>query len=167
MRSLFKLLAFLSFILFHGCEKSTDNPAVAEYMNLLLSGQYTSMELPDFKPTDIPALLLYRDETTIITSFPRNGISSLWAPECRLGMYVLWTIESIRAVEIKSPYLIGRFPSQNPILARRSSADLNLVYDDKSHKAAADAYYHWWHSIHVFKDKMKIDPLGTTDYKWH
>jgi hypothetical protein len=82
-------------------------------------------------------------------------------------MYVLWTIESIRAVEIKSEYLIGRFPSQNPILALRASTELNLVYDDKSHKEAAKAYYDWWHSIRIFKDKMKIDPLKKTDYRWH
>ena len=119
------------------------------------------------KQTDIPALLNYRNETMMITNFPHNGISSLWDSECKLGMYVLWTIESIRAVEIKSEYLIGRFPSQNPVLALRASAELKLVYDDKSQNEAAKAYYYWWHSIYIFKDKMKIDPLRNTDYRWH
>jgi hypothetical protein len=128
---------------------------------------YEAFELPAFKPSDIPALLNYRDETRVISNFPHNGISSLWAPECKLGMYVLWTIESIRAVEIKSEYLIGRFPSQNPILALRASTELKLVNDDKSQTEAAKAYYDWWHSVHIFKDKMKIDPLKDTDYRWH
>jgi hypothetical protein len=103
----------------------------------------------------------------VISDFPHNGISSLWAPECKLGMYVLWTIESIRAVEIESIYLIGRFPSQNPILALRASQELNLVYDTKSHEEAAKAYYDWWYSSYILNDKMNIDPLKDTDYRWH
>jgi hypothetical protein len=150
-----------------GCEKQVDNPEVETYINQLKSNSYESPELPAFQPSDIPALLNYRNETMVITNFPHNGISSLWAPDCKLGMYVLWTIESIRAVEIKSEYLIGRFPSQNPILALRASTELKLVYDDKSQNEAAKAYYDWWHSIHIFKDKMKIDPLKDTDYRWH
>jgi len=103
----------------------------------------------------------------VITNFPKNGISSLMAPECKLGMYVLWTIESIRAVEINSKYLIGRFPSQNPILALRSSPELELVYDQKSHEAAAKAYYEWWNSNILLANRLKTDPLKETDYRWH
>jgi hypothetical protein len=150
-----------------GCEKQIDNPDVESFINQLKSSSYTDFELPAFQPSDIPALLMYRNESIMIEDFPRNGISSLWMSECKLGMYVLWTIESIRAVEIQSEYLIGRFPSQNPILALRSSDELELVYDDKSHSEAAKAYNDWWHSINIFKDKMKIDPLKNTDYKWH
>jgi hypothetical protein len=149
-----------------GCEKQVDNPAVETYINQLKSNSYASPELPAFQPSDIPALLKYRNETMVITNFPHNGISSLWAPECKLGMYVLWTIESIRAVEVKSKYLIGRFPSQNPILALRASTELMLVYDDNSQNEAAKAYYHWWHAVYIFNDKMKTDPLEDTDYKW-
>ncbi|TFG93204.1 MAG: DUF4943 domain-containing protein [Candidatus Atribacteria bacterium] len=149
------------------CEKQIDNPDVEAYIDQLKSNSYTATELPEFGPTDIPALLNYRNETMVITDFPHNGISSLWGPECKLGMYVLWTIESIRAVEIESKYLIGRFPSQNPILALRNSNELKLVYDEVSHAKAAKAYYDWWHSIHLIKDKMKIDPLEDTYYRWH
>jgi hypothetical protein len=159
------LLTALSGII--GCEKQEDNPDVETYINQLKTNSYEAFELPAFKPSDIPALLNYRNETMVISDFPHNGISSLWAPECKLGMYVLWTIESIRAVEIKSEYLIGRFPSQNPILALRSSTELKLVSDDKSQNEAAKAYYDWYHSVHLFKDKMKIDPLKDTDYRWH
>jgi hypothetical protein len=167
MKLQIKLIIFTALFGLIGCEKQSDNPEIETYISQLKSNQYESHELPAFKSPDIPALLNYRDETIVITNFPHNGISSLWAPECKLGMYVLWTIESIRAAEIKSEYLIGRFPSQNPILALRASSELDLVYDDKSQKTAAKAYYDWWHSIHIFKDKMKIDPLKNTDYRWH
>jgi hypothetical protein len=161
---LFMLTALLGII---GCEKQVDNPDVETYINQLKTNSYEAFELPAFKPSDITALLNYRNETMVISDFPHNGISSLWAPECKLGMYVLWTIESIRAVEIESIYLIGRFPSQNPILALRASQELNLVYDTKSHEEAAKAYYDWWYSSYILNDKMNIDPLKDTDYRWH
>jgi hypothetical protein len=167
MRLPIKLIMLTALFGIIGCEKQEDNPDVETYINQLKTNSYEAFELPAFKPSDIPALLNYRNETMVISDFPHNGISSLWAPECKLGMYVLWTIESIRAVEIKSEYLIGRFPSQNPILALRSSTELKLVTDDKSQNEAAKAYYDWYHSVHLFKDKMKIDPLKDTDYRWH
>jgi len=167
MKTLIVFLTLIVMISLAGCEKQLENPEVETYINQLKSNSYTSYELPAFKPSDIPAILKFRNETLVIKNFPRNGISSLWMSECSLGMYALWTIESVRAVEIQSKYLIGRFPSQNPILALISSTDLQLVYDLKSQKVAAKAYNDWWYSVHLFKDKMKIDPLKDTDYRWH
>jgi len=164
----YKLIIFITLFGLIGCEKQEiNNPEVETYINLLKSNQYESPELPAFQPSDIAALLIYRNDTLVITDFPHNMISSLWAPECKLGMFVLWTIESIRAVSINSEYLIGRFPSQNPILDLRNAPELNLVFDEKSHMDAAKAYYDWWHSNPIFKNKMNIDPLRNTDYKWH
>jgi Domain of unknown function (DUF4943) len=150
-----------------GCENQRDNPEVETYINQLKSNSYETYELPAFKPSDIAALLNYRNSTLEITNFPHNGISSFWYPDCNLGMFVLWTIESIRAVEINSKYLIGRFPSQNPILALRASPELDLVFDNRSQEEAAKAYYDWWYSSYNSKDKMNIDPLENTDYRWH
>lgn len=167
MKSPLNLLLLIFVIGFIGCAKQVDNPAVEEYINQLKSNTYTSAELPAFQPSDIPALLKYRNETTMITNFPVNGISSYMEPECRLGMYVLWTIESIRAVEIKSKNLIGRFPSQNPILALKTSKEMKLVNDDDSQIESAKAYYYWWRATYIFTNKMETDPLQDTDYKWH
>jgi hypothetical protein len=149
-----------------GCEK-TSNYNVDEYISQLKSGQYTSYDLPAFKPSDIPALLNYRNDPGIITHFPRNGISSFAVPECKLGIYVLWTIESIRVVQINSEKLVGRFPSLNPILALNNGSQMELVFDDRSQMEAAKAYYEWWYSAYLLSDKMRIDPLKNTVYKWH
>jgi hypothetical protein len=157
-------LVFITFVLLASCSK-LDNPAVETYIYQLKTGKYKSPELPAFKPDDIPSLLQYRNETMIITDFPHNPISSLWGPECELGIYVLWTIESIRAVEIGSQYLIGRFPSQNPVLALRETGD--LVSDEDSHLIADQAYLNWWYSAATRKNKMEVDPLENTKYKWH
>jgi hypothetical protein len=149
-----------------GCEKAS-NYNVDEYISQLKSGQYTSFELPALKPSDIPALLNYRNDTRIITNFPRNGISSMAVPECKLGIYILWTIESIRAVQINSEKLVGRFPSLNPILVLNNASQMELVYDNESHMEAAKAYYEWWYSAYLLSDKMRINPLKSTGYKWH
>ena len=167
MRLSIKLIILTTLFGLIGCEKQGDNPEVETYINQLKSNSYEASELPAFKPSDIPALLKYRNSTLVITNFPHNGISSFWGPDCKLGMYVLWTIESIRAVEINSKYLIGRFPSQNPILALRDAQELDLVYDNKSHEEAAKAYYEWWYSSYKLDDKMNIDPLENTAYRWH
>jgi hypothetical protein len=165
MKAKLLILVLFLFSISIGCEKQ-NNDNVETYITQLKEGQYDTYYLPDFHPSDIPALLNYRNDTTSIVKFPRNGISSYMQMKCKLGMLVLWTIESIRAVEIDSEFLIGKFPSQNPILAIRETPS-KWVFDDESHKTAAKAYYDWWHSVHIFKDKMKIDPLKDTDYMWH
>ena len=158
-------------IIIAGCNKSdseaTINLSVDRYIELLKANQYDSLNLPAFTYQDIPTLLKYRNDTQIITNFPHNGISSLYAPNCKLGIYVLWTIESIRAMAINSEYLIMRFPSQNPILAKRNSITLELVDDAQSPEVAANAYNNWWNSDSNFDNIKHIDPLGETEYKWH
>ncbi len=155
------------------CDKynidATNNLDIEIYIELLKSNQYDSLNLPSFTYKNIPGLLQYTSETQIINNFPHNPISSLYGPECRLGMYVLWTIESIRAVSINSEYLIMRFPSQNPILVLRKSNELDVVPDSVSHSIAVKAYYDWWENNKNkdFDDFKNIDPLEDTDYKWH
>jgi hypothetical protein len=150
-------------------DNETKNLDVETYIELLKSNKYNSLNLPAFAHKDIPELLQYRNENQIITDFPQNSVSSLLRPECKLGMYVLWTVESIRAVSINSEFLIMRFPSQNPILALRDSIELELVSDTVSHTIAADAYYDWWENNKNkdFEDFKNIDPLENTDYRWH
>jgi hypothetical protein len=142
---------------------------VETYIGLLKSNQYDSLNLPSLTPSDIPALLQYRNERQIITNFPHNFLSSYHQPDCSLGMYVLWTIESIRAVAIESEYLTQRFPSLNPVLAHRNSPTLDVVSDSVSHTIAADAYFNWWEDNKKkdFGEFKFIDPLENTAYKWH
>jgi hypothetical protein len=145
------------------------NNQVENYVALLKANHYDSTNLPDFSSRDIPALLQYRNDTQLISNFPHNPISSLWAPECKLGMFILWTIESIRSISIESEYLILRFPSQNPILALKDSEELDLVFDDESQLVAAREYYNWWYSHRCmsFDEFNNIDPLAKTAYRWH
>ena len=142
---------------------------VESFVMKLRSNQYDSIRLPAFTHTDIPALLAYRNETQQITNFPENLISSFHVKECSLGIYVLWTIESIRATSINSKSVIMGFPSQNPNLALRKSDRLVMVSDLTSHQVAAEAYFNWWknNEHQNFNAFNHIDPLQSTNYKWH
>lgn len=142
--------------------------SVETYIALLRSNQYDSIMLPAFTPQDIPALLAYRNDTQVISEFPQNPISSLHMTQCTVGMYALWTIESIRQVSLNKA-LILRFPSQNPILRLRHSDELVMVADNTTQMIAANAYYEWWKSNehNDFNSFKNIDPLLTTNYTWH
>jgi hypothetical protein len=166
MKAKLKILLIIVFTALYGCKRQGDNEEVKIYIDRLLSGDYVSYELPVFAVTDIPDLLKYRDVTTVITKFPRNPVSSYYQSECRLGVYVLWTVESIREVENGSD-LILRFPSQNSVLALRETHEFMPVTDEQSHREISRAYYEWWYSSSSFTNKIKTDPLEDTKYIWH
>ena len=172
MKTLKLIIILVSLIISTSCHKNSDeeikNFNVDQYIELLKSSKYDSVDLPSFTYQDIPELLAYRNETQKITNFPRNGISSYYQQNCTLGLYVLWTIESIRAVAIKSDYLIGRFPSQNPLLEKRDYSELFLD-TNVSHEIASKAYFDWWENNKRkdFNEFKNIDPLNNTVYKWH
>ena len=173
MKKINYLIVLTSFLIcLNSCDKNDneidEKKSIEQFVELLKSGEYESLNLPDFTHKDIPALLQYRNNKHIIKKFPYNPISSYAMLECKLGMFVLWTIESIRAVSIDSPDLIMNFPSQNPILALRHSEELQMVFDESSHDIAAKAYFDWWENNKKknFDRFNNTDPLKDTEYKW-
>ncbi len=154
-----------------GCRDDVDNKkslTVERYVELLKQNRYDSLDLPNFSYSDIPELLKYRDDQHVITTFPRNPISSSILIECRLGVYVLWTIESIRARSINSEALVMRFPSQNAVLWYRNSYEVVPESDILAHNVVSSAYYNWWYSNSAasFDEFKSIDPLAQTVYRW-
>jgi len=170
MKTLKLFITLIPFITFFSCkEKEVKQTEVEKYVLSLKSNQFENVELPAFTYKDIDELLKYRNERDTITKFPRNPISSLYQEDCTLGVYILWTIESIRAIAINSEFLTGRFPSQNPILQLRASEQLDVVCDEESYQIVSNAYYNWWtnRGNKSYIEIMKIDPLENTKYKWH
>jgi len=177
MKTLKLFIILIPLVVFFGCEEKENKQIeeerkqmeeVEKYVSTLKNNQYDDRDFPALTYKHINELLKYRNEKDIITKFPRNPISSFYQKECELGVYILWTIESIRAVAINSNFLGGRFPSQNSILALRESGSFP-IYDAEAYLIASDAYFTWWTTN---KDKtlieiMKIDPLENTKYKWH
>lgn len=168
-----KMLIFCIVLIgFLGCDnnesKDLKKVTVNQYVELLKKGTYNAKDLPEFTYKDIPELLKYRNENQEITNFPINRISSLAMPECSLGMYVLWTIESIRAVAVDSEYLVGRFPSQTPLVTKKGEP-FTIGNTQEVQAIISESYYDWWQNNQVkqFDDFKHIDPLANTIYKWH
>lgn len=164
----FIALSIMSLILWGCGDKETNNLDVETYIESLRQGTYDSMELPEFTAEDIPALLAYSNETELIENYPNNPISSYILNECQLGIYVLWTIESIRAVAIESEYLIGRFPSLNPIIKLKVDP-YDVDNNVETMLLVSTAYNEWWNNSNdtPFSQFKFIDPLETTNFKWY
>jgi hypothetical protein len=161
MKTLKLFIMLIPFLAFFSCEKEESKQTeVEKYVKALRTNQYEDRDLPVFTYNHIDELLEYRNEKDTIAKFPRNPISSLYQKECELGVYILWTIESIR---------LGAIPSQNPILKLRTSEELEFVYNADAYQIISDAYYAWWtnNKDKDVEDIMIIDPLENTKYKWH
>lgn len=152
--------------------KEQVNMDVQQYIQLLKSNQYDSDELPAFTSKDIDALLQYRNDASIVTKFPENSISSYktLGPNYRLGVLVLWTIESIRKPPIYGMAIPGRFPSQNPFIALKADPSQWIEnHDNEAYHIISQAYFDWWESNKDkdFNKARMIDPLENTSYTWH
>ena len=172
MKASYWIAVFILTLGLSGCQEDDKDPTkidVETYIELLKSDQYELSTLPDLTPEDIPTLLAYRNETEIIKTFPRNPISSFYMEGCELGILVLWTIESIRAVSVQSDHLVMNFPSLNPILRTRNTDELELIPSNTTLEEASKAYFDWWHSNQGkdFSEFNELDPLASTEYTWH
>ena len=148
-----------------GCNLQSSNLSdVESFVKELKEESAETFESPDFGSEDIAELLEYSGETTIVSTFPRNPLSSFYQDEVHLGIYILWTIESIRMREIDDPafYL---FASLNPRLIRVSTGEL----EDQGFilSEVADAYTAWWNSGQEVEEKLQISPLEDLDLAWN
>ena len=174
MKTLKLFFVLIPMVAFFGCEKKDDRISVEKYVRLLKTNKYKNAELPAFTLEDISELLKYRNEKNVITNFPRNSLSSVFHVEVELGIYILWTIESIRMASVTG--YTRMFPSLEPFLIPRNPEDFELDYDQaahqqEAHQTASNAYYNWWTRSFVsslsFDLYIQIDPLKDTKYKWY
>ena len=102
-KTLVMLLAICLIVSFTGCgseEMDYNNPDVTLFVKQLKTGTYKMkndkgvVEVPHFTEEDIPELLNYAEDLTIIPSFP--SVYNMNNGKIRLGECMLWVIESIR-----------------------------------------------------------------------
>jgi hypothetical protein len=164
------LVAIISF--FHACKKEEYHPpSVSRYIEELSMGTYDRIKLPAFTVSQISELLYYRDDTRIIRNFPSNPLSSYYLSECRLGIYILWTIEYIREKENGNIDAIVPWPSLSPVLTPDKDVDLNKPEyrsEDTVHTTAADAYFNWWQNSERKgnAELLMTNPLNDTGLRW-
>lgn len=165
----FCLLIWISF----GCSKENSDLTIEQevdnYISQLRKGEFTNSGLPDFNSKHIPYLLKYNNDLQVITNFPRNPISSYYEQECTIGLFALYTIESIRYSSLNSEKSLMRFPSLNSVLVDRSTGEYMKPGHVASQQIAAEAYSKWWeqNKLNDFTAFHAIDPLYTTPFRWH
>lgn len=131
------------------------------------NGEQLYLRMPEFPFEDIPALLKYANDTTLIRQFPVNPISSAF-PYHRedgllyLGECLLWVIEGIRQEVL--------FPSLCPILyintASSNEYEPDIRYlSGKEILEVRKLYVAWWEAYHD-SNWYDIDPLEGTGYNW-
>jgi hypothetical protein len=161
-----------------GCEKDKfdiDNPDVAAFVNKLKNGTYDYYEkgengenlwllMPGFTPDHISLLINFAYDTTHISSFPVNPVSSRRPyPEGReyfiLGECLLWTAEGVRngyGYGSLDPFLIDTALAES-VRYRGLKGDEILV--------VRDIYKDWWYNNKDI-DRMDKNPLENTSYRW-
>jgi len=160
------------------CEKEEfdiKNPDVDIFVRQIKSGTYDCYEkgedgenlwliMPKFTQSDIQSLINYSKDTTHITDFPVNPMSSRRPfPEGReyfvLGECLLWIVEGIRNDQ--------GFGSLDPFLIDTSKIESERFMGLKSYEIlmVRDLYKDWWK---IFKDNnwQEKNPLEGTSYRW-
>jgi len=134
------------------------------FIDVLKEDSTENLESPKFTVDDISELLDYRNDELIISKFPRNPLSSLYMEDVEVGMFVLWTIESLRMEANDDPnfYL---FASLNPRVIRVSTSE--LLDQNNILPIVAEAYFEWWNSSLTTEEKLEMYPLEGTDLNWN
>ena len=163
MRNL--LICISACLLFTFCgQQKSELSKVESFIETLKENNNERIEAPDFNEENISELLEYRNDSSIISNFPRNPLSSFYMEEVSIGMYILWTVETIRLKANNDPdfYL---FASLNPRVMRLSSGE--LVDQGAVLPEVAAAYAVWWNSSLSIQEKLGVNPLEELDLSWN
>lgn len=171
----FLIIAILT-VFCTSCEKDEfdfDNPNVEKFVHQIKSGTYSSyakgengvnlwLIMPKFSEKHIQSLIDFSKDTTHISNFPLNPISSRNAYSFGrdyhiLGECLLWTVEGIRNG--------SGYGSLNPCLI-----DATLIESEKGLNGAEiliikDIYKNWWNDFKE-KDWVHSNPLENSTYVW-
>ncbi|WP_291124844.1 DUF4943 family protein, partial [Flavobacterium sp. UBA6031] len=130
------------------------------------TGQNLWLLMPKFTVTHIPALLEYAKDTTSISQFPINPVSSRPPyPSGRryfiLSECLLWVVEGIRTNKT--------YPSHDPYLVDSSkpSAEKLKGLTKKEILGVRELYYNWWNQSAIIPEWwLTTPPLSGTTYSW-
>jgi len=158
------LICSLLCLVFVCCNKQDKLTEVEAFIENLKEDNTESLRVPDFEVDDIAELLNFRNDQFVTSTFPANPVSSFYMEEVTVGMYVLWTIESVRMEKIEDPnfYL---FASSNPRVFTASTGaivDQKMILPD-----VANAYFDWWNANLSAEEKLQINPIEDLDLQWN
>ena len=174
-----KLILFAALTLsFFSCEKDkfdVGNPDVEQFVYQIKTGTYSCYEkgesgedlwllMPDFTERHIQSLIDFANDTTHITAYPFNPISSRTPyPYGRnyaiLGECLLWTVEGIRngyKFGSLDPYMIDTSRIESERYKGLNGIEILIV---------REIYKNWWNTYNKTDWKYK-NPLEKTTYIW-
>ena len=178
--SIMKNLLFITILTLFciSCEKdefNIDNPDVKKFVQQIKNGTYSCYEkgengenlwllMPKFREKHIQSLIDFSKDTSHITNFPFNPISSrtpfpFGREYCILGECLLWTVEGIRngsGYGSLDPYLIDTAITESERFKGLKSNEILIV---------RDVYKDWWNNFKN-KDWENKNPLEETSYRW-
>lgn len=175
-KALYIFIVIISLLGINGCDGDTMNynhPNVDMFVKQLKSGTYKTkspqgfIEVPHFTNTDIPRLLHYSSDLTVIPYFPMPPTTStVYEGKIRLGECILWIVESIR---LGQPASLGC----HLVLANAENYETIYFLSDKELLNVVIRYKNWWteHSKYHKRTMWTIDtcfdnPLCNSGYKW-
>ena len=136
------------------------NPDVDKFISLLKSGEYmqtVGADLPEFSEAHLEKLVNYLDDTTRLSSFPANPISSKYTHPKILNECVFWTIDGIR---------LGRKnPSLEPSLRDTTTFERLSTVELLQVSALYKAWYDEYKNQPSAEIKTKAI-LKNTPYRW-
>jgi len=169
MKALIINMLILNFLI--ACNKEDGkfdpiNPEVKKFVELVKNDKYDLAYLPNFVPNDIPTLLKYADDFSVISKFPVNPVSSIYPERLTVGECLLWTIESIR-LKYDVEDNMHKFPSLVPQLGKRETINKPFL-DENQFTEVYNLYKDWWYN-NLGKDfelTREINPLEDSMYFW-
>lgn len=178
--TIMKKLLFISVLTLFcmSCEKDEfdiNNPDVQKFVQQIKNGTYNCYEkgekgenlwlqMPKFTKNHIQSLIDFSKDTSHISNFPLNPISSRTPfPYGRdyliLGECLLWTVEGVRndfGYGSLDPYLIDTALNENERFKGLKGTEILII---------KDIYKDWWNSYND-KDWKNKNPLENTSYVW-
>ncbi|NCC10303.1 MAG: DUF4943 domain-containing protein [Bacteroidia bacterium] len=149
-------------------ELDFNNPDVELFVKQLKAGTYKGknekgvVEVPLFTEKDIPDLLKYTEDVTVISSFP--SVYNTNSGKIRLSECMMWVIEKIRR---------GTPPSLGckMVLVGAENYEPTYFLSDKEVLDAAAFYRRWWENRQYPRTAWTIDPcyddpLCGSGYRW-
>jgi len=135
---------------------------VSKLFEVMRAGKYQEQVLfPELEWEDIPALLKLGGSKIVLKTFPREGLSSQYEPECSEGMVALWLIEGLR---------LGKRPPLNALCLPPGPFEGNWgEVSEKNHQRVLQAYRTWWSKVQLLprEKAMAADPLDGAKLYWH
>ncbi len=152
----------------NSCVNDSYQSEVGVFIKELKAGTYNNKNdkgvivVPQFDATDIPELLKYADDLSLIPTFPTLYNSN--GGKLRLGECVLWTIETIR---LGFPASMG----SHLVYANAPNYEAMFFLSDQELLVAAARYKSWWENRNYPRTIWTIDPcfdepLCGSGFRW-